>query len=215
MEVTDGSVYCRGPLCVVHSGGVRSAGDGSGQSGVTAVKQQSFENDADSDSYGQDIAIDGDTLVIADHERETSKDHAGAVLVYRRDGGSWSPTDELTLEEPTDGAHFGTDIALQGDTLLVSAVGGRDFDENSAGEVHVFRLDGGQWSRAQKVRLADREEADEFGDALALAGDTFVATAPGDRVDSEQIGAVHVFGRDGGEWGHRTKLPPIERETES
>ena len=116
---------------------------------------------------------------------------------------------------------FGRSVAFDGDTLVVGApneasnatgINGTQ-DDNSAdlsGAVYVFVRDPatGVWSQQAYVKASNTEANDQFGDSVALDGDTLVVGAPneassatginGTQDDNSAVisGAVYVFVRN-------------------
>ncbi len=105
---------------------------------------------------------------------------------------------------------FGFALALQGDTLLVGAPHHYS-PPDGLGSVYVFGRDaGGGWVESDRLFVADEVLGTEFGHALALDGDTFIAGAPFELDDKGAfMGAAYVFARDGtGTWSEVQKLQP-------
>lgn len=72
------------------------------------------------DGFGSAVAVDGDTAVVAaPRETNAAGTNAGAVYVYRRDGGRWRHRQVLRAADGGSDAQFGSTIALDGDALLV------------------------------------------------------------------------------------------------
>jgi hypothetical protein len=107
---------------------------------------------------------------------------------------------------PDPGWHFqfGYDLAVDGDTLVVGA----HQDDQLArlgGAVFVYERDGLEW--VQQAKLVDplTVEADRFGCAVDLQGDTLAIGAwSGDGL-AESSGIVHIFERSTGVW-NKTQL---------
>ena len=87
-------------------------------------------------------------------------------------------------------------MALSGNTLALGAYWDDDGGSN-AGAVYVFVRSGSSWSLEQKLAPTALAANDEFGRALALAGDTL---AVGAYRDNSSRGAVYVFTRSAGTW---------------
>jgi hypothetical protein len=82
------------------------------------------------DIFGISLALDGDTLVVgamfesttaAGGESYHDTAYAGAVYVFTRSKGSWSQRALLKARNAEAGDSFGGSVALDGDTLVVSA----------------------------------------------------------------------------------------------
>jgi hypothetical protein len=107
-----------------------------------------------------------------------------------------SPAHALTRGiSPSDGVtamHFGTSVAMDGDTLVVGAPGP---GLTSAGAVYVFtRAPGETWTQSAKLTSSDGSPGDGLGTAVAIDGETIVAGAPG---DDNGAGSVYLFARTG------------------
>ena len=101
---------------------------------------------------------------------------------------------------------FGRAVALEGETALVGAPSAASNFRNE-GAVYVFGREMGSWQEQQKLVASDGESGDDFGSALALAGDTAMIAADNAQVgEAGQRGAVYVFVREAGEWSERQKL---------
>ncbi len=121
------------------------------------------------------------------------------------------------------GDDFGQSIALDGDTLVVSAyqessdavgIGGAQDNNNaiSSGAVYVFVRSGSTWTQQAYIKASNADKVDLFGRAVGLDGDTLVVSAHGEAsaaagVDGDQTdnslrnaGAVYVFERSGSTW---------------
>jgi hypothetical protein len=120
---------------------------------------------------------------------------------------------------------FGRSVALDGDTLVVGAIGdascatginGNQANTSnqcpSAGAAYVFTRTGGVWSQQAYLKASNTDGFDQFGWSVALAGDTLVVGAIGERSNatgvngdqtnnsSNDIGAAYVFTRTGEVW---------------
>lgn len=190
------------------------------------------------DRFGREIALSGNTLAVGANREDGSSvgvngspiddgaANAGAVYVFSLDTvGSWLEQAYVKPSNTGAGDAFGHAIALDGDTLAVSAYGedsaatGVDGDETDnaaldAGAVYVFTRDATNvWTQQAYIKAPDSESGDGFGAALDLDGDTLVIGADredggatgidGDPTDNSKpdSGAVYVYSRDAtGAW---------------
>lgn len=142
------------------------------------------------------VALSGDTLVVGSITDETAK-------VYVRAGGVWSLQANLTRTGGSTGDRYGTSVAIEGDTVAVSAI----LDASFAGAVYVFTRSGSTWAQQAKVVASDRQSDDYFGNQISLSSDTLAVTAYGEDTGASAAGAVYVFTRSGGVWAEQQKLP--------
>jgi trimeric autotransporter adhesin len=187
------------------------------------------------DEFGAAIAIDGDTLVVGAPgedssstgvNRDESNDNyadSGAVYVFRRRGTAWIQEAYLKASNTEPNDRFGASVAVSGDLVAVGAAGedspstGVNGSESvnsasAAGAVYVFRRVGESWVQDAYVKASNTEASDQFGEAIALSGDTLVVGAIAEDSDATSIngnqasnaaslsGAVYVFRRGVTTW---------------
>jgi hypothetical protein len=114
----------------------------------------------------------------------------------------------------SDGAiadHFGTSVAVQGDTMVVGAPGADVAVGGSArGAVYVFTLSGSTWTQTAKLTASDGADGDHLGTSVDIDGDKIVAGAEGD--DSE-AGSAYIFNRTGSPTTQVAKLTASDRHS--
>jgi hypothetical protein len=136
-------------------------------------------NADEGDGFGTWAVLDGDRAVVSSFGEQSltgepddnSGTNVGAVYVYELAGGQWSETAYLKPSNPIDGLAFGFNLALDGDTLAVSATGdprdpGAGPDDRSmpfSGAVYVFRQRGGEWVEEAYLRAPNAGAGDSFG----------------------------------------------------
>ena len=188
------------------------------------------------DEFGFSVSVSGDTMVIGAPKEDSSTtgtsssgnnsaDDAGAVYVYRRSGASWTQEAYIKASNTDAGDQFGYDVALFGDTLVVSAVGEdsigtgvnpaaqTDNHAEGAGAVYVFRRSGAIWSQEAYLKASNTNPGDQFGYSVAIYGDTIAVGArdedgagtgvnPTTQSDNSATdsGAVYLFKRSGETW---------------
>jgi hypothetical protein len=107
--------------------------------------------------------------------------------------------DTKLLPSASDGAdndHFGSSVAISGDTLVVGSP-----QDNDGGSVYVFKRSGSIWTQEQKI--SPSENTDKFGSDVAISGDTLVIGSPN---ENWNYGIVHVFVRSGSTWTPKTTI---------
>lgn len=167
------------------------------------------------DSFGNAVAIDGDTAMIAAYQASVgAASFSGAVYAFERSGGgSWSQTQKLSASDAAVEDTFGHAIALSGDSLIVGAPQPELLFGGGAGAAYVFALAGGSWTQQAKLLADDGVPDDAFGTAVGIAGDTAVVGAPYmgalAGVDLE-AGAVYVYARSGGAWAQQARIRAVE-----
>ena len=134
--------------------------------------------------FGADVAVDGDTAVIG--ARGEIRSDPGRAYAYIREDQQWRLQAELQ-PEPNIFTPFGSVVAFEGDTALVSAFPTR-FD---GGFVYLFKRSAGAWNRIGT--LNSNGQADRFGSSLAINGRNLFVGAPWGFG-----GAVYLFRENGG-----------------
>lgn len=161
------------------------------------------------DSFGQALALDGDTAVVGAYRDDVgSNTDQGSVYVFTRGGGGdWTLQQKLTASDGEFFARFGHAIALDGDTLVVGAREAKVGANYFQGAAYVFTRTGGVWTEQQKLTANDGAESDSFGSSVAVSGDTLVVGAINDTIGSNyQQGSAYVYTRSAGVWTQQQKL---------
>lgn len=160
------------------------------------------------DSFGFDVALDGDTLAVVAYGVISPSGCYGVVFVYVRSSGSW--VQQAVLSHPGVEDWTFARVALQGDVLVVGApfVDGGLLDSGAA---YVFRRSGTVWSQEAFLTQPDKQPRDEFGTSVGLSGSTVVVGMPRDDIlvptnPNDETGSAYVFVRSGSQWSQQAKL---------
>lgn len=155
---------------------------------------------ASGDRFGFAMALAGDTLVVgAPGANVADVADAGAAYVFVRSGNTWAQQAKLTAGSlVTSTPNFGTSVAIDGDTILVSSPLGGTQDQ---GLVFVFVRSGGTWTQQATLSGFDSANGDLFGQAVALRGNLAVIGSPGDDIGAAaNRGSIRLFFRSGTDW---------------
>lgn len=125
---------------------------------------------------------------------------------------------------------FGYSMAVSGDTLAIAAykesssATGVDGDESNnamtgAGAVYVFVRSGSTWVQQAYIKASNTDAGDNFGQSVALSGDTlavgaFKESSGATGIDGDQgndanfagSGAVYVYQRSAGVWSQQAYI---------
>jgi len=127
---------------------------------------------------------------------------------------AWAQLHEYGMQasDATGLSNLGRVAAISGDTFAAAA----PFDDASgltdSGSVYVWVRQGGGWLQQAKLVDSNPAQADRFGTAIALDGDTLMVGVPEDGYSgSSQRGSVTVFERQGnGTWLEQQTLTPSD-----
>ena len=112
-------------------------------------------NTAENDGFGAAVAIDGSTMLIS----SVTAGGTGAVYVFTRNGSGWTETGRLMADGLTEGAGFGSALALDGDHALVGASG----ENEAGGAAYAFVRDAsGNWTQQARIAASDVTPGDRF-----------------------------------------------------
>ncbi len=167
------------------------------------------------DSFGNSVAIYGGNIVVGARNESSGGSGAGAAYVFHRDSvygsGSWEKFYKLTASDAQTNDNFGVSVAISGDVIVIGA-NQEDSAGTDAGAAYVFHRCGdgvGHWGEVKKLVASDAGNEDNFGVAVAVAGDLITVGANLEDELGENAGAAYVYHRkDGGAdaWGQVQKL---------
>jgi hypothetical protein len=161
---------------------------------------QSFQVDGDA------VALSGDTVITGAYLHDHVGSDSGSAYAFHRVGSSWSEQAEL-LPENGDSydLEFGTAVDLDGDRAVIGAPNGTA-QSTGYGAAYVFHFDGIAWSTESLLVPGDGAQDDEFGESVAIDGNTIIVGAPLDDDDGPSSGAAYVFVFNGTAWSQQQKL---------
>jgi hypothetical protein len=212
------------------------------RSGTNWVQQAYLKasNAEANDEFGDRVAMSGDTIVVSaggesssatgvnGNQSNNNATSSGAAYVFVRSGASWEQQAYLKASNTRAFAYFGTP-AISGDTVVIGAWGDSSsvtgvngnptsYNANAAGAAYVFVRNGTNWSQQAFLKASNTGAIDNFGDSVAVDGDTIVVGAPqeesnatgvnGNQSDNSapNAGAAYVFVRNGTNWTQQAYL---------
>ena len=111
--------------------------------------------------------------MVGAHNDDDNGSNSGAAYVFAKPGTGWATTTETAKLTAFDGAaddQFGYSVAVEGDTVVVSAYGDDD-DGQGSGSAYVFVKPSTGWSStstAAKLTASDGDTNDRFGKSVAV-----------------------------------------------
>ncbi|MBX3290498.1 MAG: VCBS repeat-containing protein [Acidobacteria bacterium] len=146
-----------------------------------------------------------------DEAKPGAADKRGSALLPL--GGAASCTGEQTWPEQQklsadDGAandQFGGSVSVSGDTAI-AGVPLDDDNGNNSGSAFIFTRNGEVWTRQQTLTPLDGAAGHQFGQSVAISGDTVIIGAIFSDGNATTSGAAYVFTRSGGVWTQQQKL---------
>lgn len=205
--------------------------------GGGSIEQAAYakaSNTGRGDSFGQSVAISGDTLVVGapgesssatgvnGNQTDNSAPFAGAAYVFRRVGSAWMQEAYLKASNTAAGDNFGTSVAISGDTIAIGASG----KVGGTGAVYVFQRISANWAQQAIITASNAETGDSFGRTVSLSGDTLATGSiyedsraigiNGNQGDNTAVdsGAVYIYVRTGITWIQQAYIKASNTDTE-
>ena len=148
------------------------------------------------DGAGRSVAISGNTIVAG----ATAYGFAnGAAYVFTAPATGWANATQvatLTPSVPRKNAEFGRSVAISGNTIVVG----------QEGAAYVFVEPVAGWTNATQTATltappaVEEGEADDYGESVAIAGNTIVVSSPSAYYGKEYRGALYVYTKPAGGW---------------
>ncbi|WP_437620250.1 FG-GAP repeat protein [Sorangium sp. So ce1151] len=179
---------------------------GSGSS-WTLEQKLSASDGAPYDSFGQSVALDGDTLVASSQSHDHSVSNAGAAYVFTRSGSTWTQQQELVASDAADSDEFGRSVSISGDSIVVGAPQD-DAPGSNQGSAYVFVRSGSSWTQQAKLVKWGTVSGLYFGHSVAISGDSVIVGAYYYSNPWNNSGAAYVFVRSGSSWTGQQVLAP-------
>jgi hypothetical protein len=166
---------------------------------VIETDPEGYPGDRLNDSFGQSLAISGDTLMIGSASVDDNGD--GVVYEYTAGSGGWPTTPTLTMTDPgaspsnriNDG--FGDSVALSGTTAMIGADG--SFGDGQP-LVYEFTEGSGGWPASPTVTLPAPQSSDDcFGRThISISGTTALIAG----CLNQYKGAVYAYAETAAGW---------------
>lgn len=169
------------------------------------------------DAFGSHLALASDTLVVGatregtlggDGEKSNElRPNSGAAYVFERRSGDWVQTAYLKAPIPAEDAYFGNALALEGDTLVVGALGDDSEQLPLSGTAYVYGRTALGWQLRTTMKAPNAEIGDRYGSSvaisptlLAVGADNEAANVPGingdwTNNDAPGAGAAYLYRR--------------------
>lgn len=159
-------------------------------------------------TMGSTVAVDGQRIVAGAPAEMQAGLRPGAAFVYERSSGTWASAARLLASDGQHQDKFGSSVGVSGDWLVVGAPG-RDSIATGMGAAYVFEWTGTAWAERQELLPPDGAANDQFGAAVAIAGDRLVVGAPTHDLPAGNAGGAYLYQRSGATWSLAKILSPL------
>jgi choice-of-anchor B domain-containing protein len=138
--------------------------------------------------FGIRLARQDDVLLVS---ATRADEGTGAIYIYRDQGGSWTETGRLVVDDRSPADSLGSGLAIDGDWVMVGTIA----QNGARGAAYAFRRQGDSWVQHSKVAPVTLAEGDRFGSTIALEGDRMLIAA---NAAGNGQGAVYSYVYDAG-----------------
>ena len=209
------SVAIDGDLVAVGAGGDGAVGavylyKRQGMTNVLMAKLVSPDaTEGETPEFGRTVAIKGNMVIVgARFARADAVERAGAVYVFGKHGDSWQFEDKIISPAPETEDNFGRALAIQGDSLVVTA------RKTSAeeGAAYVFVYTDGRWIHQATLVASDPTAGAYFGQSVDIQGDVMAISAR--NANPNSAGGFYLFRKSGDGWMEIAKVTPSDGKLE-
>jgi hypothetical protein len=151
---------------------------------------------------GSSVAIDGNTVVCGAPQTDFNR---GSAYIFTRNI-TWQQEQKLVPSDGETEDHFGTSVAIAGNTAIVGAYKVNVGATGGRGAAYVYVRNGENWLDQQKLYPDDGQSEDFFGYSVAIENDLCLVNATGVHTAEDSWGAVYAFTRNGTVWNQRQKF---------
>ena len=212
------SVAINGDLAVV--GAIREDGKGiNSDSGAVYVFRRSggsWRQEAkviglstrEKHNFGHTVKTNGEIFAVGVPKGGSAGN--GAVYFFHYADNIWRQNGAALTTR--SGNNFGESIALENRTIIVGSPGDdnsvidEDDERGSTGAAYIYRKRGDRWESIAKLLPHDAIEGDDFGDAVAINGNTVVVGSPDNSAGGPESGAAYIYTKQGEKWIKQVKL---------
>jgi hypothetical protein len=165
---------------------------------VTQTAYLKATNTDAGDRFGASLALSRETLLLGSpneqsltrdvdgNQADNSGNSVGAVYLYERLAGVWTPAHYLKAANADNGDLFASSAASTGDLIAVGAPGEQsrssdpaDNTGNAVGAIYLFDPDlAGVPEQVAYLKASNADDLDRFGSAVAMRGDRLLVGAP-------------------------------------
>lgn len=142
------------------------------------------------DEFGISIDLDSARLVVGADKDDDGASLSGSVYIYDWSGSVWNES-KLTAFDGAFSDHFGYSLALDGDNLIVGAVGDDGLVGNG-GSAYLYKHDSSGWV-VNKLMPSDATSGDRFGYAVAIQGNRTLVGAWLDDENGYLSGSAYLY----------------------
>jgi FG-GAP repeat len=179
-----------------------------GWANATQDAELTASDGAPGDSFGNSVAISGDTVVVGPFQHQVGANlDQGEAYVFVKPAGGWLDSTQTAILKLYNGAAndaLGQVVAISGDTVVVGAHGRQVEQHEFEGAAYLFTKPVGGWADEvfpSVLTPTDGGTNDAFGDAVAISADTIVVGAPLHQIGLSSQGAAYVFEKTFFGWG--------------
>ena len=147
------------------------------------------------DMMGVSVDVSGNRVIAGAWFEDYAGSNSGAAYIFEFSGGNWSQEVKLTASDAGAEDAFGRQVAIDGDTCVVTSPLDDD-NGSSSGGAYVFQFDG-TWQQTQKLVAKEGASGDQFGLGLAMDENHVAIGSPW---AMKGAGQVHVFAKAGNEY---------------
>jgi hypothetical protein len=151
----------------------------------------------------ESVAADSGRVYLGTPVYQTPSIAGGAVGVFVK-SGSWLPSTTLAGIGQSNDAHFGRDITIRGDTMIVTA---DEHEKNGiyrGGAIFAFNRRGAAWEQTAILSAVNARSTGIWGRDATTDGARILAGLP--YSDRPNMGEIDIFEKVGSEW---VQAPPI------
>lgn len=130
---------------------------------------------------------------------------AGIAYIFMKSGDDWSSSAVLTPQDIDGHDDFGTDVAIDGDAVII----GSPLDDDRGGDsgsAYIFRKAGEAWIEEAKLGPTDGQGAGHLGRSVGISGDYAIAGVPFELGDIHVVGSAYIFAKTDSGWVQSARL---------
>ncbi len=155
--------------------------------------------------FGYSVAVSGDTAIVGAPLQDAVATDSGAAYIFVKTDGVWSQQAYLKASTPAAGNKFGTSVGISGDTAIVGAPL-ENGSYSQSGAAYIFVRTDGVWSQQAYLKASNKDVGDQFGNSVAISGDSAIIGAQFRDDGGSNAGAAYVFTRSAGVWTQQAYL---------